>query len=126
MVIVVRSLFFAELLYCNSTIQIQPYGTLICIEKKFTKCVSRLLEITFIVSIRVPDSGGAAFKVENNDPVIFAGDDRIKFFQYGINIFDLATEIAICIYKVHTIFIDQQSRIIPEIRLAVQIRIFGV
>ncbi|GAI23981.1 unnamed protein product [marine sediment metagenome] len=67
MVIMVQSLFFAEFLYCNSTIQIESYGTFICIEKELTKCIAWLLEVTFIVSIGVPDSSGPVFEIEDNE-----------------------------------------------------------
>jgi len=60
--------------------------------------------------------------MEHDEAEILARDDGIELLEHRVDAADLVSEVAVGVDEVHAVLVDEQARVIPEVRLAVQER----
>jgi hypothetical protein len=78
MVILMFGLVFTQFLYGQTAIIVEPDRAAAAIYQELTERVARIVIVTFIISVGIPDAGRAKFKLKNYESIVFAGNYRIE------------------------------------------------
>src|SRR6516225_9387049 len=83
--------------------------------------VPRIGRFGLVVPVRIPERCRAAFENQEQLPRILAAYHRIQATQVGVYLLDFAHQVTEGIDEVDAGFVDQESRVIAEERLPVEI-----
>src|SRR5262249_14757814 len=74
-----------------------------------------------VVAVGVPDADCAPGELEDEEPAVLTGDDRVQLAEDAVDADDLAGEVAERVYEMDARLVDEQSRHRAEVGLPVQV-----
>lgn len=110
----------AERLQCQPSVQRKPQATGASLDQKLAESVARLIWWTgrLVVAVGIPLAERTARKLEYQQATVLALDNGIESAQPCSHACNVSGTVAKGVNEMHVCFIDKQTRVFAEVRLA--------